>query len=117
MRILISYEDAYRVYAGTLQRALGGLRPEAEVAACRLSVLGEQVKCFNPHLVVSSRKNIMDPVGRAAWYRLSPEPDKPSEACLGGWRWQRLNPTLEELLSFIEEVEALVRSGGELGGC
>jgi hypothetical protein len=117
MRILISYEDAYRVYSDTLERALRGLRPEAEVAACRLSVLGEQVKSFNPHLVVSSRKNSVDPGGRAAWYRLSPEPDKPSAACLGGRRWQRLNPTLEDLLSFIDEVEALVRSGRELGGC
>ena len=117
MRILISYEDSYLLYSDTLERALGGLRPEAEVAACRLRVLGEQVKSFNPHLVVSSRKNSVDPGGRAAWYRLSPEPDKPSEACLGGRCWQRLNPTLEDLLSFIDEVEALVRSGRELGNC
>jgi hypothetical protein len=117
MRILISYEDSYLLYSDTLERALGGLRPEAEVAACRLSVLGEQVKSFNPNLVVSSRKNSVDPGGRAAWYRLSPEPDKPSAACLGGRRWQRLNPTLEDLLPFIDEVEALVRSGRELGGC
>jgi hypothetical protein len=79
-------------------------------------VLGEQVKSFNP---LSSCR-----VAKTAWIREggrlgtgSPEPDKPSEACLGGRRWQRLNPTLEDLLSFIEEVEALVRSGGELGGC
>jgi hypothetical protein len=59
----------------------------------------------------------VDPGGRAAWYRLSPEPVEPSETCLGGRRWRRLNPPLEELLSFIDEVEALVRSGRELGGC
>ncbi len=117
MRILISYEESYLLYSDTLERALAGLRPDAEVAACRLRVLGEQVESFNSHLVVSSRKNSVDPVGRAAWYRLSPEPDKPSEACLGGRRWQRLNPTLEDLLSFIDEVAALVRSGGEVGGC
>ena len=117
MRILISYEDSYHVHSDTLERVLRWLRPDAEVAACRLRVLGEQVKSFNPHLVVSSRKNSVDPGGRAAWYRLSPEPDKPSEACLGGRCWQRLNPTLEDLLSFIDEVEALVRSGRELGGC
>jgi predicted Zn-dependent protease len=117
MRILISYEESYHLYSNTLHRALAGLRPEAEVAACRLSVLGEQVKSFNPHIVVSSRKNSVDPGGRAAWYRLSPEPDEPSEACLGGRRWQRLNPTLEELLSFIDEVEAVVRGGRKVGGC
>jgi len=117
MRILISYEESYRAYSDALERALGGLHPGAEVAACRLAEIGEQVESFNPHLVVSSRPNTVDPGGRAAWYRLSPEPDEPSEACLGGRRWRRLNPPLEDLLSFIEEVETLVRSGRELGGC
>ena len=48
MRILISYEESYLLYSDTLHRALASLRPEAEVAACRLSVLGEQVESFNP---------------------------------------------------------------------
>jgi hypothetical protein len=117
MRILISYEDSYHVYSDTLERALSGLRPDTKVAACRLTVLGEQVESFNPHLVVSSRKNTVDPRGRAAWYRLSPEPDGPSEACLGGRRSRRHNPPLEDLLSFIDDVEALVCSGREVGGC
>jgi hypothetical protein len=117
MRILISYEDGYRVYGAALGRAIGGLRPEADVASCRLAEIGEHLEGFDPHLVVSSGPNTVDPGGRAAWYRLSPEPDEPSEACLGGRRWRRLNPPLEELLSFIDEVEALVRSGRELGGC
>ena len=87
------------------------------MAACTLAEIGEQLGSFDPHLVVSSGPNTVDPGGRAAWYRLSPEPDEPSEACLGGRRWRRLNPPLEELLSFIDEVEALVRSGREVGGC
>ena len=117
MRILISYEESYHLYSDALERALSGLRPAAEVAACRLTVIGEQVESFNPHLVVSSRPNSVDPGGRAAWYRLSPEPDELSEACLGGRRWRNLNPPLEVLLSFIDEVEAFVGSGRELEGC
>ena len=117
MRILISYEESYHVYSDALERAISGLHPEAEVAASTLAELGEQVESFDHHLVVSSGPNTVDRGGRAAWYRLSPEPTKPSEACLGGRRWQRLNPPLEDLLSFIDEVEALVRSGRELGGC
>jgi hypothetical protein len=42
MRILISYEEAYRVYADALERALGGLRPEAEVAVCRFAEIDHQ---------------------------------------------------------------------------
>ena len=117
MRILISYEESYHVYSDALQRAIRGLRPDADVAACQLAEIGDQVETFNPHLVVSSRPNTVDPGGRAAWYRLSPEPVEPSEACLGGRRWRRLNPPLEDLLSFIDEVETLIRSGRELGGC
>ena len=117
MRILISYEQSYHVYSDALERAIRGLHPEAEVAACTLAEIAEQLESFDPHLMVSSGPNTVDPGGRAAWYRLSPEPDEPSEACLGGRRWRRLNPPLEELLSFIDEVEELVRSGRERGGC
>ena len=117
MRILISYEQSYHVYSDALERAMSGLHPDAEVAACTLAEIGDQVESFDPHLVVSSCPNTVDPGGRAAWYRLSPEPDEPSEACLGGRRRRRLNPPLEDLLSLIDEVEALVRSGRELEGC
>ena len=117
MRILISYEESYRVYSDALEWAIRGLRSHEDVAVCRLAEIGEQLENFNPHLVESSRPNTVDPGGRAAWYRLSPEPDEPSEACLGGRRWRRLNPSLEDLLSFIDQVETLVRSGRELRGC
>ena len=117
MRILISYEESYQVYGEALQSALHGLRPDTEVVAWRLAGLSEQVESFDPHLVVSSRPNTVDPGGRAAWYQLSAEPDEPSETCLDGWRSRRTNPGLEELLSFIDEVEGLVRSGRDLGGC
>ena len=117
MRILISYENRYHVYSDAMESALHRLRPEAEVEACRLGVVGEQVESFDPHLVVSSTPNTVDPGGRAAWYELSPEPSEPSETCLQGRRSRRPNPRLEELLSFVDEVEALVRSGDELGGC
>ena len=117
MRILICYAESYRVYGDALERAIRGLRPDAEVASCQLAEIGEQVESFDPHLVVSSGPNTVDPGGRAAWYRLSPEPDEPSEACLNGRRSHRPNPPLEDLLSFVDEVEALVCSGRELGGC
>jgi hypothetical protein len=111
MRVLISYEESYRTYGAALQRAIGGLRPEADVASCRLAEMGEQVESFDAHRVVSSGKNTVDSGGRAAWYRLSPEPDEPSEACLSGRRSHRANPPLDDLLSFIDEAEALVGSG------
>jgi len=94
-----------------------GLRPDAEVAVCRRAKIDEHLESFDPNLVVSSGPNTVDPGGRAAWYMLSPEPGEPSEACLGVRRSCRHNPPLVELLSFIDDVEALVRSGREVGGC
>ena len=117
MRILISYEESHRVYGDALERTLRGLRPGAEVAGCGLGSLGRRVKSFDPDLVVSSRPNTVDPGGRAAWYKLSHEPDEPSEACLGGQRWRKLNPSFGDLLSFIDEVETRVGSGSQPGGC
>jgi hypothetical protein len=117
MRILISYEDGYRVYGDALRRAIRGLRPDADVVSSRLAEIGEHLETFAPHLVVSSSPNTVDPGGRAAWYRLSPEPGEPSEACLSGRRSHRPNPSFEELLSFIDEVEVLVRGGREVRGC
>ncbi len=48
---------------------------------------------------------------------LSPEPDDPSEACVGGRRWGLKNPGVKELLSVVDETQELVRSGHDLGGC
>jgi hypothetical protein len=51
---------------------------------------GSILERFDPHLVVSSRPNTLEAVGRAAWGLLSDDPDEPSEVCIdggiGGWR-------------------------------
>jgi hypothetical protein len=108
VRILISYEESRLVCGDALKRAIRGLLPGVEAATCSLGSLGRRVGSFDPDLVVSSRPNTVDSGGRAAWYKLSHEPDEPSEACLGGRRWQIPNPTLQDLLSFIDEVEPLL---------
>ena len=88
------------------------------MASCRPAEIGEQLEGFDPHLVVSSGPNTVGPEGRAAWYGLPAEPGEPSEACLSGRRSRGPNPSLEELLSFVDEVEeALVGGGREVGGC
>jgi hypothetical protein len=65
--------------------------------------------------LVCNRRNGVDPGGRAAWARLSDDPDKPSEFCVGG-RLRRLqNPDFRELLRTFDETEELVRDGHEPG--
>ena len=116
MRVLIAYEDSQSVYADAMRHAIRGLRPDAEVASCGVAELRAGVEGLDPDLVVSSRPNAVDPGGRTAWYRISPEPGEPSEVCVGGRRREVVNPGMEELLAIIDETEESVRAGRGLGG-
>jgi hypothetical protein len=97
--------------------AIRKLRPVAEVSVVQVRELGSEVGRVAPHLVVCNRTNTVDPGGRAAWARLSDEPNEPSDFCLDGQRRALENPGFDELLAIIDETEELVRSGRDLGGC
>ena len=117
VRVLIAYEDTHSVYADAMRHAIGALRPGAEVATCGVAELGAGVGGLDPDLVVSSRPNAVDPGGRTAWYRISPEPGVPSEVCVGGRRREVVNPGMEVLLSVLDETGESVRAGRGAGGC
>jgi hypothetical protein len=117
VRVLIAYEDSQSVYAEAMRHAIRGLRPGAEVATCGVAELGAGVGGLDPDLVVSSRPNAVDPGGRTAWYRISPEPGEPSEVCVGGRRREVVNPGMEVLLSVLDETGESVRAGRGAGGC
>jgi hypothetical protein len=68
-------------------------------------------------MVVCNRPNEVDPGGRAAWARLSDDPDEPSEFCVGGRRRRLENPDFRELLGMFDEAEALVGASGEPRSC
>ena len=117
VRVLIAYEDSQSVYAEAMRHAIRGLRPGAEVATCGVAELGAGVGGLDPDLVVSSRPNSVEPGGRTAWYRISPEPGEPSEVCVGGRRREVVNPGMEVLLSVLDETDESVRAGRGAGGC
>ena len=118
MRILIAYEESHRLYMDALESAIKMHRPRVEVEGAEdLGALEAEVERLNPHLVISSRLNTVDPGGRVAWYKLSHDPDEESAICLDGETSGLANPGLEELLRIIDETEELVRTGRDLGGC
>ena len=116
MRVLVVYEDSYRSYGQTMLGALRGHRPQLEAEIVQVRELEAEVRRFDPHLVICNRPNSIDPGGRAAWVRLSDEPDEPSESCLAGRRWGPENPELEEVLAIIDEMEGMLGEGGNLRG-
>jgi hypothetical protein len=117
LRVLIAYEDSHRSYGQTMASAIRRLRPAAEVSVVQVHELGSVVGGQAPHLVVCNRSNTVAPGSRAAWARLSNEPEEASEFCLDGQRREIKNPGFDELLAIIDETAELVRSGRELGGC
>jgi hypothetical protein len=118
MRVLLAFEDDYRAYRGVIAAAIQILRPQAEVVeTAGLEALREEIERFDPQLVICSRPNTVDPGGRPAWVELPMDPLRPTRVCVGGRYSERTTPTLDMLLGVINEVEELIRTNEELGGC
>ena len=92
-------------------------RPRVEVVVAELGTLGEKVARFDPHLVICSRPNTVDPGGRPAWVELPPDPEKLAKFCIDGRRSERANPALSELLQAVDKAEELVHIKGGPGDC
>jgi hypothetical protein len=118
MRILIAYQDDYRVYRETIQSAIQRFRPHVKVDVVHLDSLEAEVRRLDPPLVICSQLNTVDLGGRPAWVKLSHSPDEPSEICVGGRRTTLKNPSLKkDLLAIIDETEELLQKGRDLRGC
>ena len=115
MRVLIAFEESYRSYGQTAAEAIRWMRPGTEVSLVRAGDLGEALGSFDPHMVVCNHPN--EAGGRAAWARLSDDPDAPSEFCVGGRRRRLTNPDFRELLRTFDEAEEMARDGRTPGGC
>jgi hypothetical protein len=113
MRILVAFEDDYRVYADALAKAIRAARPHLDVAMVGLEPLLTEVARLDPHLIICSSPNPaaeQQEEGKLAWVELSVDPHRPSRFCVSGRRWESLNPSLEELLGVVEETEQLLNS-------
>lgn len=106
VRILVAIDEEYRSYREVIAGALAAVRPHFEVATAGVEALDEEVKRFDPHLVISSLPAAS--VARLAWVHLSLDPVQPSVVCVGGHRMEVHNPVLDNLLEVIDQVEDLV---------
>ena len=115
-RILVAFEDDYRAYREVMAAAIRVLRPSSQVESANLDALAEQVERMDPHVVICSRPNTVDPRRRPAWVVLPTDPTRPARICVGGRYSERSNPTVEVLLGIIDEVEQQLTEaeGGDL---
>jgi DNA-binding NarL/FixJ family response regulator len=117
VKVLISYEETHLSYRDVVADVIRELRPHADVRTVYLRALEEEIGRVDPHLVICSRPNSVDPGGRMAWVTLAPEPEDASEVCLAGRRRVLDNPGLEVLLEIVDETTELVRGRRVPGGC
>ena len=111
MRVLLSFEEQYRVYGQAMAAAIQQFRPEVEVAVVDGEDLDEETERFDPQLVICSPPAPDDPVDdRLARIELSPDPDQPSRFRIRDRQWESTNPTLGEILPVVDETKRLRRA-------
>ena len=109
MRVLVAFEDEYRVYSAAITGAVRRARPTDKVVMANIGVLEREVRGFTPHLIISSLPAPTNYSGEwFSWVRLSLDPNRPSEICVEGNCRESLNPGLGELLCVLEETEGLL---------
>ena len=114
MRILLSFEERYRVYMGAMAIAIRARRPAAEVEVVDKEYLEAEAERFDPQLVICSPPVPENPVDESlARIELSPEPEQPSRFRVGDQHWESTNPTLGEILSVVEETKRAQRATHE----
>lgn len=106
MRVLLAFEEEYRVYGQALADAIPAFRSYVQVAVTDTWGLEAQVERFDPQLVICSSPIPSNPVDSKliGSIELSLEPDQASRFRLGGRRWESSNPTLGEILSVVDET-------------
>jgi hypothetical protein len=104
IRILVAFEEGYRVYRETIAAALRVLRPETEVKSTILEGLEEELDRFDPEVVICSGHKEVESGTRLIWIELSIDPFMPTKISVGGRHLERTNPTVEELLEVIDEA-------------
>ena len=115
MRVLLGFEEEYRVYIEAIAEAIRTFRSHIEVALTNTEELEAEVERFDPQLVICSSPIPTNPVDPKliASMELSPDPDQPSSFRVGDRHWESTNPALGETLSVVDETNLLYRASRE----
>ena len=113
MKVLVAYEYRYRFCREVIARGIKNHRPHLQVRHVELEQLKRELVLFDPHAVISSQSSSIDPSNnRVAWVELPAEPSSPADICLDGNHVRSDNPTLVEVVSVLDEAEALLHREG-----
>jgi hypothetical protein len=108
MQVLLAFDEAHRAYGDFISAAIRRARPDLEAEAVVREALEEELHNSDPYLVICSPPVPDNPVSsRVAWVELSVDPQRPSRIRLDEQRWEKLNPSLEEVLWVVDEARKL----------
>jgi hypothetical protein len=103
MRVLVTYEEAYRSYRDAIVWAIRDNRPHFTVLGTTSQEFEASLEGFEPHAVVSSRPSAEYPGRRrGAWVELPTEPSQSGDVCVGGDHDGTVNPNLENVLGALD---------------
>ena len=115
MRVLLAFEEEYRLYGEALADAIRTFRSYVQVALTNTARLEAEVERFDPQLVICSSPIPSNPVDPQliASIELFPEPYQPSSFRVGERHWQSSNPMLGETLSAVDETNLVYMASRE----
>lgn len=102
---MVVFEEEYRAYQDALVSALRALRPHAEISTTCPERAPDSPSRPWPDVVICNRTDTGEVL---AWLELSMEPGLPSNLRIGEHRSSVANPSLEEILSVVDEAERLL---------
>lgn len=112
----MAIEDEFRSYRGAIAGGIQVLRPHTEVVAIGVENLEMELARFDPHVVICTLPDSASTSEWLAWVQLSLDPLRPSLVSVAGRRSEQRNPTLDNLLVVIDEVEDLAEKKDSPGG-
>lgn len=110
MKILLACDGEYRLYLEAIANAIRAFRSYVDVALIDMEELETKVESLHPQLVIVSGASIPpNPVDLHLLGHIEafPESEGPSNFRVGERFWEATKPTLGEILSVVDEVQAL----------
>ena len=105
IRVLVAFEDNYRTYRQTIAACLQIRRPDVQVETAELANLEKKLEDFAPQVVICSGHRAMSSGDEIAWIALSLDLNMPARIKVGGCYKKIDNPTLEQILALIDDLE------------
>jgi hypothetical protein len=115
MRVLLAMQENYRIYREVMAGSLRAMRPCLEVATAGPTEFEERLESFKPQVVICGGRSFARCKWPIAWVDLAFDSVVPLQRSARIWVdgccREVLNPGFEDLISLIEEVELLARTG------